>query len=196
MKKPRLTPFSGSLFRLALAMIGGVGGLAAIFMLLDFAPALSLRKSTSSYEDGTPAGISRGDERFVQRAEALHSEQVQLSELAVQKATDQRVKDYATRVLAVHRRAGEELDTLAKRRSTAALERADREGPWDVMRDKKNFDEAYLVRMVEAHTEALDLFERAATQCNDPELRAFAVKTVPDLRAHLAEAKLLRKTVG
>jgi putative membrane protein len=195
-KKPRLTPFSGSLFRLALAMIGGVGVLAAIFMLLDFPPARALRKTTESYDDGAPSGLSRGDQRFLEHAAALHAGQVQLAELAQRQATDERVRDYATRVLATHRAAGAELGTLAQRRSATPLERMDREDAADLTRDAKNFDEAYLARMVEAHTEALDLFERAAKQCNDPELRAFAIKTVPDLQAHLAQAKQLRKSVG
>jgi putative membrane protein len=196
MKKKRLTPFSGSLFRLALALIGGVAVLAVAFTIVDQAP---LRKSTGSFDTSTTplGGLSRGDQRFLEHASALNVDQIQLSELATRQAADERVRHYADQMLIEFRRTGMQIATLANRRSAALLEPHDRGAAWNLARETpKNFDDAYLVRMVDAHAEAMDLFERAATQCDDPELRAFAVKAVPGLQALHARAKALRKVVG
>ena len=46
--------------------------------------------------------------------------------------------------------------------------------------------------MVDAHQEAVDEFEEASTQANDTELRSWATGKLPDLRAHLEQAKKLR----
>jgi putative membrane protein len=61
---------------------------------------------------------------------------------------------------------------------------------------KKNdeVDEDYVEEMVSDHKDAVELFEKA-TKSKDPEIAAFAAKTLPKLQQHLTTAKSLEKLV-
>jgi putative membrane protein len=54
------------------------------------------------------------------------------------------------------------------------------------------FDRAYLEEMVTHHQQDIQAFERAS-QSDNPQIRAFAARTLPTLRAHLQQAQQLRK---
>ncbi len=49
----------------------------------------------------------------------------------------------------------------------------------------KAFDKAYVNQMVDDHKKAVKLFEDASQNCKDPDLKAFAAKTLPTLKMHL-----------
>lgn len=51
------------------------------------------------------------------------------------------------------------------------------------------FDKAYMDKMVQDHGKTIALFEQQAKGGKDAELKAFAAKTLPTLREHLAAAK-------
>lgn len=194
MKKKRLTPFSGSLFRLALGMTGGAAVLALVFVAAERTMIFPLHKSTGSY-DTASGSLSLGDQRFLEHATALNADQLQLTELALRQAIDQRVRDFALRMGAEQQRHHEELQQLTSERGTGR--KVERGGTAELQRETPpHFDAAFLGQMIDAQAEAMELFERAATQCEDPALRAFAVKALPAFQAHHAQAKQLRKTVG
>jgi putative membrane protein len=195
-KPKRLTPFSGSLFRLTLSLIGGAAVLAAVFLVVERAPVIPLRKSTGSFDHSAIAGsLSAGDQRFLEQAVALHRDELAQADLALRQAADQRVRDYAFRLQLERRRATEELGHLAAARGVVA--QAERGGAADLARAApRAFDGKFLTQIVAAHAEAADLFERAATQCDDPALRAFALRRLPTLQAQHTEVKQLRKNLG
>jgi putative membrane protein len=49
-----------------------------------------------------------------------------------------------------------------------------------------DFDRSYINMMVKDHNKTVALFERAASSSPDPQLKAFAAKTLPVLRQHYA----------
>jgi putative membrane protein len=57
------------------------------------------------------------------------------------------------------------------------------------------FDRAYLEEMVKHHQNDIQEFERAA-QSSNPQVRAFAERTLPTLRQHLERAQQLQKSAG
>jgi predicted outer membrane protein len=60
----------------------------------------------------------------------------------------------------------------------------------------KDFDKAFVKAMVKEHKNAEDLLEDAAKDKDYSEsVRSFANKNLPTIRAHLAEAKQLEKSV-
>lgn len=60
----------------------------------------------------------------------------------------------------------------------------------------KDFDKAFVKAMVKEHKEAEDLLEDAAKDKDHSEqIRSFANKNLPTIRAHLAEAKQLEKSI-
>jgi putative membrane protein len=55
----------------------------------------------------------------------------------------------------------------------------------------KEFDRAYNPMQVKAHEQAVQLFEGYARDGDNPELKAWAAKTLQHLKQHLAMAKKL-----
>jgi putative membrane protein len=55
----------------------------------------------------------------------------------------------------------------------------------------KQFDEAYDLMQVEAHEKAVALVEEYARDGDNPDLKSWAMKTLPHLQEHLAMAKRL-----
>ena len=51
------------------------------------------------------------------------------------------------------------------------------------------FDRRYMEAMLKDHQESVRLFERQAKNGEDPELKALAAKTLPQLQAHLQKAQ-------
>lgn len=60
----------------------------------------------------------------------------------------------------------------------------------------EEFDQRYVRLMVREHQQGVDLFERAARDAEDPQVRSFASQHVPKLREHLQEARNLQRRVA
>jgi putative membrane protein len=60
----------------------------------------------------------------------------------------------------------------------------------------RDFDERFVKHMVKEHEEAVKLFEKAAEDSKDPQIRAFASQHVTSLREHLQESKNLERAVA
>jgi putative membrane protein len=57
----------------------------------------------------------------------------------------------------------------------------------------KDFDKEYCSMMVKGHKNAIEMFEKASTDCNDPDIKAWAAETLPTLRTHLEHAIMCEK---
>ena len=58
------------------------------------------------------------------------------------------------------------------------------------------FDRAYMNMMVSDHNKDVAAFEKESTKGGDPDLKAFAAKTLPTLKEHQQMAKALHGTQG
>jgi len=70
-----------------------------------------------------------------------------------------------------------------------------REAYYKKMNDKSasDFDKEYSEKMVKDHKNAVDLFEKAANDGNDSDIKAWASNTLPTLRKHLEHAEMCKK---
>jgi len=59
-----------------------------------------------------------------------------------------------------------------------------------------DFDRMYMSQMVADHQKTIQLFETASTNVTDPDIKAFAVKTLPLLKQHLASAQSIVSKLG
>lgn len=142
--------------------------------------------------------LARADRRFVTKAAELNIEELRLSELAAQQATSPEVRSFAQQLVNDHSQAGTELNSLASRKGLTAITREEADQRAVTKLGKKtgsDFDKAYLDKMVDAHEDAVDLFDKAARNAKDPEIQAFASKMLPKLRQHEQHAKSLEDTV-
>jgi putative membrane protein len=60
--------------------------------------------------------------------------------------------------------------------------------------DKAKFDQRYAESFgLKAHQETIELFEEAAKNASDADVKAFAQKTLPSLKHHLEMARALER---
>jgi putative membrane protein len=148
---------------------------------------------------GDTANLEGDDTDFAVKAANSGLAEVQAGEIAQQKAQDQRVKDYAKMMVQDHSKANEELKALAASKNIT-LPTAPGE---DHLKSISNlnektgaeFDKEYMSMMVNDHQEAVDLFEGAAEDSDDAEIRAFAAQKLPALKKHLEEAQALEESL-
>lgn len=144
------------------------------------------------------SGLARVDRRFVTKASEINNEEVRLSQLAAQQATDPQVRSFAQTMADEHSQASTELTSIASRKGVTDMGREDYDQRAQTKLSKKSgrdFDKAYIEKMSDAHEDAIDVFEKEAKSGKDPELQAFASKMLPKLREHEEHAKTLEKSV-
>jgi len=120
-------------------------------------------------------------------------EEVELAALAQQHAASEPVKQFAARMVEDHGKANEELRRLAAAGGLQWPAGVDRAGHREVQRLSKlagaDFDRSYMQLMVADHRRTVADFQQAAKSAQDPEVKAFAARTLPTLQAHLEQAK-------
>jgi putative membrane protein len=143
----------------------------------------------------TTAPLSHHDKSFIEKAAKSGEEEVALSQIALQRAADPQVKEFAQMMVTDHTGANTELTSLASARSVEIPAASDHEiNKWSQKTDK-DFDEDYMEKMVKDHKEAVELFQKEADKGEDADLKAFAAKTLPALQSHLERAKEIKKSL-
>lgn len=152
-------------------------------------------------EAAQPAGsaLKSADRDFLDNAAQAGHLEMEGSKLALQKSHNEGVKNFAQRVLEDHGKAASELSALAARKNyklpaePSIMQRAKLK-MLDVRDD--SFDEAYVDQIgISAHEDAVKLFEDAAKDVQDADVKAFAAKTLPTLKSHLQAAQSLKQTI-
>lgn len=134
---------------------------------------------------------------FLVRAADGGMAEVQLGELAQQKATNARVRGFGAMMVQDHTMANDQVKALAAQRNITlpASVSDEHKNKADDLAKKtgKDFDKAYMNAMVSDHEKTIDLFKTGAEKCNDPEVKTFANNTIPKLQQHLDSAKAVQK---
>ena len=155
----------------------------------------SLQKTASIADSASVP--SKQDADFMVKAASGGMLEVQLGKLAQSNGGSQAVKDFGAMMIRDHSKGGDELRTLAgaKRLVIPDSVSNDQRKERDNLEKKtgKNFDKAYIDLMVQDHKEDIDEFDKASKNANDPDIKAFAARTVPMLRMHLDSAQTLQQ---
>ncbi|BEU94707.1 DUF4142 domain-containing protein [Acidovorax sp. DW039] len=136
------------------------------------------------------------DQRFVTEAAQGGQAEIASSQLALQKAQRKEVKDFATQMIEDHTRTGQELATLARSKGMEAPTEPSRQQAETIrklgaMKDAE-FERRYVQEMgVKAHKQTVALFEKAAANAQDKDIKAFAAEKLSTLRHHLEMAQKL-----
>jgi len=172
-----------------------------------FASSCSENKTTDSMEVAEEENVSRltnDDEtivvidndngvKFLMAAAEVQLEEINIGKLAQQKGTTPHVKELGKMMEVDHTKTLAELNTLAQSKSVAIPATATEdsmETQKDLMEKEGNdFGKAYSDMMVEHHEDAIELFEKAATDSEDAEIKAWAAEKLPTMRTHLEHAK-------
>jgi len=139
------------------------------------------------------AALNEHDQAFLMKAAQGNIAEVQLGTVATQRAMADRVKQFGQRMVQDHGKAQQELMNMAKDQNWAL--------PTEISDDQKKeherlsqlsgeaFDKAYMEHMVKDHQVDIALYERASQAAENANLKAYATRTLPTLREHLAQAR-------
>jgi putative membrane protein len=158
--------------------------------------------STNNNTNNTTANVnttpfSKEDSMFVMKAAAGGMAEVEMGNVAQQKAVNQRVKDFGAMMVKDHSQANDELKSLVSNRGITiptALPKEE-QNHLDAMQKMtgKNFDQHYVNMMVDDHKKDINEFKMAAEKCNDNDLKNWASKTLPTLQKHLDSIQAIKK---
>ncbi len=119
--------------------------------------------------------------------------EVELGRLATQKASSEKVKQFGQQMVDDHSKANDELKGIVARQGMTAPATLDSASESAKTRLSKlngaEFDRAYMEEMVSGHKQAIALFQREADHGTDPDIKAFAAKTLPTIQHHLQMAE-------
>lgn len=140
------------------------------------------------------------DQPFVMKASQGGQAEVQLGQLAADKATNPKVKDFGKRMQQDHSKAGDELSSIAQKKNLKTS--TDLTAKDKALMNRLNglsgdaFDKAYMSAMVKDHQTDIQEFQKEADTGKDEDVKAFASKTLPTLQDHLKMAKEAAAAVG
>ena len=153
----------------------------------------------------TTATISSGqrassDREFVRKAAQGGLAEVQLGQLATEKAASPEVKQFGQRMVDDHTKANDQLKQIAQQQGIQVPDQLDAKDAATKARleklSGKEFDRAYMHDMVTDHTKDVTEFKHEANSGKDSAVKSFAQQTVPTLEDHLKEAKNIAPKVG
>jgi len=141
------------------------------------------------------AGTTDAGTAFLQKAAQANAAEIKTSQAAQTRASSPAVKAFADRMVEEHTANEHALDALAKKRNVAVSadpdpDRLIRIGSLQKLKGSA-FDHAYMKTMADDHAATIGLFEEAARQVEDAEIRQFIDATLPVLREHAEAARAL-----
>lgn len=175
--------------------------------VFSFAFAMSIYPAMAQQDkdpNGTPmsskssAGKMDPDATFMKKAARGGTAEVELGQLAVQKATSEQVKKFGQRMVDDHTKANNELKQVASEKQINLPQEMSAKDKATKARLEKlsgaQFDHAYMNCMVRDHQADVTEFSRESKMAKDPAVKNFAEQTLPTLREHLKEAQKLAPT--
>jgi putative membrane protein len=140
------------------------------------------------------------DNSFVMKAAQGGVAEVQLGQMASEKASSDAVKQFGQRMVADHGKANDELKALAetKKIKLAAEPNAQQKALHDRLMKLSGeaFDKAYVKAMLDDHEKDVAEFRTGSKSGTDAEVKAWAAKTLPTLEEHLKMVRDLSGAVG
>jgi putative membrane protein len=144
------------------------------------------------------AQLDKKDRSFMEKAAAGGMLEVEAGKMAESKAQNADVKSFGSMLNTDHSAANQELMSLAQKKGVAlptALPKKDQK-KLDKMAKAKDFDKTFIHEQgIEDHKHDIKDFEKASKDAKDPDVKAFAAKTLPTLQKHLQRAQEIDKSM-
>jgi len=139
---------------------------------------------------GTANKAAVSDSLFAQAAAASGLAEVAISKIGQERAANADLKTFSQRMIDDHTKANRELMELASRKGitlpTALDARSQFCGQNLAGLSGEDFDRCYSKAQLVAHMDAVATFEAEAERGQDPDVKAWAARTLPHIKEHLA----------
>jgi len=144
-------------------------------------------------KDAGSSGASATDTKFAHEAAIGSLMEVEMGKVALEKASNEKVKQFGQRMIDDHTKASDQLKTVAAKKSITLPTELDAKskGMMDKMSAMSGaaFDKAYMKDMVNDHKKDISEFQKEASNGSDTDLKGFASQTLPILQEHLRLAQ-------
>jgi putative membrane protein len=151
------------------------------------------QQSRGNATEAGPGTTQTGDQHFVKEAADGGLAEVELGQLAADKASSPEVREFAQRMVKDHSQANDQLKQIAMKKgmtlpdSPSKKNQATKEKLSKLSGDA--FDRAYMADMVKDHKKDVAAFQQESTNGQDPDVKQFASETLPTLKDHLKQAQ-------
>jgi putative membrane protein len=135
------------------------------------------------------AADSSPDSAFYKDAAEGGIAEVELGNLAQQKSSNQSVKDFGAMMVKDHSAANDKLKAVAAAKNISlptspSVGQMATKTKLEVL-SGDTFDKSYVKGMIKDHQDDIAMFKKEAASGQDPDAKAYAIATLPTLRAHL-----------
>jgi putative membrane protein len=140
------------------------------------------------------------DSSFYKNAAEGGMSEVELGQLAQEKAVNPAVKEFGAMMVKDHTAANQKLKALAASKqvslpdSPSMMQKASKTKLNLLSGD--SFDKSYVKGMIDDHKQDIKEFEKEAAEGKDPQAKAFASATLPTLRKHLEKIQAVAASAG
>jgi putative membrane protein len=122
---------------------------------------------------------------------------VEAGKLAVQRGSSEGVKKFGQHAIEHHTQINDELTQLASKKGVTLPKKMSKKEQEELDKIAKlsgpDFDKAYLEMEIKDHSKDLSAFQKEAKDGKDPDVKAWAAKTVAAIEEHLKMARELSK---
>jgi putative membrane protein len=174
----------------------------AMLMVVAFATISGAQQSTGAQQPSTKPTASSShaapsDSAFAMKAGQANFAEVELGKLALQKSMSDDVKKFAQQMVDDHSKALDELKDVAGKKNItlpSALD-ADHKKLSDRLSKLSGaaFDREYMAAMVDGHRKVATDVRKESQTGSDPDLKAWAAKTLPTVEEHLKHAETVNR---
>jgi len=150
-------------------------------------------------QDGNDNANVRADAEFIRDVGADNTMHIQLARIAVEKAKNKDVRQFAQRMLTDHKRLQEDWQAMAARNglpSSLDMGPKHREKVEELQKvSGKNFDKAYMTLMIQQHQQ-VSYWQNEGRNSKSAEVRRLVNQGLPTEEQHLAQAKQIARQIG
>ena len=164
-------------------------------LIMSLSILMSIFLMSNSQTDNTDWD-NKKVESFVRKTANSSLMEVQVSQLVLQKASSQQVKDFAYMMVQDHSVINLKLQSAVKNSKIDIPTTLDSEFQNKIDKVNKEtgneFDKSYMDLMVNDHKENIKNLEEASTKVTDPDLKNWIENTLSELKSHLDNAERIR----
>jgi putative membrane protein len=179
--------------------------MAAWLVATTFMAAPALAQTGTAPAGNPPAGAAApampmqnvNAAEFVNKAANSNMFEIQSSQLALEKTQNDRIRNFAQRMVQDHTQAGDRMKAAAQGQTVPTS--LDQEHAQMLQQLQQasgaSFERSYVQMQYDGHQKAVALFESYGQSGDNPQLKQFAEQTVPTLREHLQMITQIRSEV-
>ena len=175
---------------------GLTGTAVAGFLLLSLKMGLGQNTSNQHMDSGSQKMLNSADSAFAMKAAQGGVAEVQLGQLAAQRASNPDVKAFGQHMVDDHSKANDNLKSIAQSENMtlpASLNGKDQAEYTKLQAlSGADFDREYVKFMVKDHEEDVKEFQKEASRGKDPRIKDFAQQTLPTLQEHLSRIQSIQ----